>query len=67
MEVLLEIRLLGTTFWRGLSNHQAATAQMHLVEKNIVGARPGRFGRGSQDLGQEGGVRNRTEPAEPNR
>ena len=28
MEVLLGIRLLGTTFWRGLSNHQAATAQM---------------------------------------
>ena len=31
-EVLLGIRLLGTTFWGGLSNHQAATAQMHLVE-----------------------------------
>ena len=27
-EVLLGIRLLGTTFWCGLSNHQAATAQM---------------------------------------
>ena len=27
-EVLLGIWLLGTTFWRGLSNHQAATAQM---------------------------------------
>ena len=25
---VLGIRLLGTTFWRGLSNHQAATAQM---------------------------------------
>ena len=30
-EVLQGIRLLGTTFWCGLSNHQAATAQMHLV------------------------------------
>ena len=27
---------VGTTFWCGSSNHQAATAQMHLVEKNIV-------------------------------
>ena len=27
-EVLLGIRLLGTTFWCALSNHQAATAQM---------------------------------------
>ena len=27
-EVLLGIRLLGTTCWSGLSNHQAATAQM---------------------------------------
>ena len=27
-QVLLGIRLLGTTFWCGLSNHQAATAQM---------------------------------------
>ena len=39
-EVLLGIRPLGTTFWRGLSNHQAATAQMHLVEKIIVECRP---------------------------
>ena len=39
-EVLLEIRLLGTTFWCGLSNHQAATAQMHLVGTNIVECRP---------------------------
>ena len=29
-----------TTFWCGLSNHQAATAQMHLVEKTIVECRP---------------------------
>ena len=28
--MLLGIRLLGTTFWCGLSNHQAATAQMHI-------------------------------------
>ena len=28
IEVLLGIRLLGTTFWRGLSNYQAATARM---------------------------------------
>ena len=35
-EVLLGIRLLGTTFWRGSSNHQAASVQMHLVERNIV-------------------------------
>ena len=34
--MLLGIWLLGTTCWCGLSNHQAATAQMHLVEKNIV-------------------------------
>ena len=27
-EVLLGIRLLGATFWCGLSDHQAATAQM---------------------------------------
>ena len=27
-EVLLRIRILGTTFWCGLSNHQAPTAQM---------------------------------------
>ena len=27
-EVLLGIRLLGTAFWCGLSNHRAATAQM---------------------------------------
>ena len=27
-EVLPEIRLLGATFWRGLSNHQAAAAQV---------------------------------------
>ena len=27
-EVLLGVRLLGTTCWCGLSNHQAATAQM---------------------------------------
>ena len=26
--VLLGIRLLGTTFWCGMSNYQAATAQM---------------------------------------
>ena len=30
-EVLLGIRLLGATFWCGLSNHQAAAAQMHLA------------------------------------
>ena len=35
-EVLLGIRLLGSTFWCGLSNHQAAAAQIPLVEKNIV-------------------------------
>ena len=34
--MLLGIRLLGTTFWCGLSNHQAATAQMHLVENSFV-------------------------------
>ena len=39
-EVLLEVRLQGTTFWYGLSNHQAATAQMHLVETNILECRP---------------------------
>ena len=33
-EVLLGTRLLGATFGRGLLNHQAATAQMHLVEAN---------------------------------
>ena len=32
-EVLLGIRLLGTTFWRGLSSHQAATAQNALGGK----------------------------------
>ena len=32
-EVLLGIRLLGTTFGSGLSNHQDATAQTHLVEQ----------------------------------
>ena len=36
----LGIRLLGTTFWCGLSNHQADTAQMHLVEKSIVECPP---------------------------
>ena len=30
--MLLGIRLLETTCWCGLSNYQAATAQMHLVE-----------------------------------
>ena len=39
-EALLGIRLLGTTLLCGLSNRQAATAQMHLVETNIVGCRP---------------------------
>ena len=39
-EVLLGIRLLRTTLWCGLSNHQAATAQMHLVGKFIVECRP---------------------------
>ena len=40
-EVLLGIRLLGTTFRCGLSNHEAATAQVHLVElTNIVECRP---------------------------
>ena len=39
-EVLLGIRLLGTTFGCGLSNHQAATAQMHFVGKSIVECRP---------------------------
>ena len=39
-EVLLEIRLLGATFCCGWSNQQAATAQMHLVDKNIVECRP---------------------------
>ena len=33
-EVLLGIRLLGTTLWCGLSNHQDATAQMLSVEPN---------------------------------
>ena len=33
--MLLGIRLLGTTFWCGWSNHQAATAQMQsVVNKN---------------------------------
>ena len=39
-EVLRGIRLLGTTCCCGLSNHQAATAQMHLVEKYIVECPP---------------------------
>ena len=39
-EVLLGIRLPGITFWRGSSNHQAATVQMHVVEKNIVECPP---------------------------
>ena len=39
-EVLLGIRLLGNTFWFGLSNHQAAAAQTRLVETNIVECRP---------------------------
>ena len=30
----------GTTCWCGLSNHQAAAAQMHLVEKDAVKCRP---------------------------
>ena len=38
--MLLGIRLPGTTFWSGLSNHQAASAQMHLVGRNIVECRP---------------------------
>ena len=39
--MLLGIGHLGTTFGGGLSNHQAATAQMHLVgETNIVECRP---------------------------
>ena len=33
-KVILGIRLLGATFWRGSSDHQAATAQMHSVNKN---------------------------------
>ena len=36
----LLIRLLGTTCWCGLSNHQAATAQMHLVETAMEECRP---------------------------
>ena len=32
-------RLLGIVFWCGLSNHQTATAQMHLVETNIAECR----------------------------
>ena len=32
MEVLLGIRLLGTTVWCGSSEHRAATAQMHSAE-----------------------------------
>ena len=41
-EVLLGIRLLGTTFGRGLSKHQAATARMPLVgvESHAVDCRP---------------------------
>ena len=39
-EVLLGVRLLGNTFWCGLSNHQAASAQMRLVGKNIAECRP---------------------------
>ena len=35
-EVLPGIRLLGTTCCCRLSNHQAAAAQMHLVEKHVV-------------------------------
>ena len=38
--MLLGIRLLGATFQGGLSNRQADTAQMHLVEKHIAGCRP---------------------------
>ena len=33
-EVLLGVWLKGTTCWCGLSKHQAATAQMHLVEND---------------------------------
>ena len=39
-ELLLGIRLLGTLFRRGSSNHQAVTAQMLSVETNIVECRP---------------------------
>ena len=35
-EVSLGIRLLGTTFWCGSSNPQAATAQRRLVERNRI-------------------------------
>ena len=38
--MLLGIRLQGTTSGCGLSNHQAATAQIHLVDKNIAECRP---------------------------
>ena len=34
------MRLLRPTCWCGLSNHQAATAQMHLVGKAVVECRP---------------------------
>ena len=39
-EAPLGIRLLGNTVWRGLSNHQAATAQMHSVGNNIAECPP---------------------------
>ena len=35
-EVLLGIRLLGTTFWCGLSNHQAATEQMRTWQNRVL-------------------------------
>ena len=38
--MLLGIRLIETTFWCGLSNHQAATAEMHLVQNDIVECLP---------------------------
>ena len=43
-EALLGIRLLGTTCWSGLSYHQAATAQMRLVESNNILECPPLFG-----------------------
>ena len=42
LDVLRGIWLLGTTFRRGLSKHQADTAQVHVVETNIVVPTPPR-------------------------
>ena len=54
-------------FWRGLSDHQAATARTHLVEKHIVecrlllGAFPLSLTEGPKDTRTEGRKGARTE------